>query len=111
MLRPIQSTSISQLLQLSPLQARTRDLARSLTHWRRHRRLFRRGPPRTHLPHRHEPRCARPPALAAHWLHRVDRRLRPGWLCIAPLPHRRPRVARRYQESPALVSRPVKPFL
>lgn len=108
--RATRPASLSQIL-LPLLQARTRDLARPLPHRRRHCRLVRRRPARTHLPHRHEPRRARSPALATHRLHWVDCRLRSGGLCIAPLPYRRPRVARWYQKSSASVSGPSNPFL
>ncbi len=53
-------------------------LARAFTYRRGRRRVLRRCPPGAYIPHRHEPRRTRAPALAAHRIDRLDRGLWAG---------------------------------
>ena len=53
-------------------------MARTLSHRRRCRRVLRWCPPRPDLSHRNESRRTRAPALAPHWVDRLDRGLWAG---------------------------------
>ena len=85
-------------------QAGSRGLARALAHRRRARRLIRRDALGAHVPTRDEPRAARPPPVASHGVHRLDRGLRTGRVGVLALCHGRARVEGRHQGLAAAVS-------
>ena len=85
-------------------QTRAYRLVRALAHRKRARRLVRRDAPGSDVPTRHEPRAARPPALAPQRMHWMDRRVRAGRVGARAVPDGPARVEGRPQGAAAIVS-------
>ena len=94
-------------LHLRPPRNRARDrrLARAIPRRGRRRSLIRRRGARANLSDRDEPLGTHPPAVAAHRVHRLDRRLWASRLCAMAVLDGCARAEGRHRELAATVSR------